>query len=77
MSQALDTHARPLQGVLRTMETVRAKLKPGIAYPDMHCLADRCNLEALVGQVCAHTSVTKGHLLGTSVLLGGAESVLI
>lgn len=58
------------------METVRAKLKPGIAYPDMHCLADRCNLEALVGQVCAHTSVTKGHLLGTSVLLGGAESVL-
>lgn len=31
------------------METVRVQLKPGVAYPDMHCLADRCNLEALVG----------------------------
>lgn len=39
------------QGVLNTMETVRKRLKPGVAWPDMHRLADRCNLEALSAQV--------------------------
>lgn len=39
------------QGVLNTMETVRKRLKPGTSWPDMHRLADRCNLEALAAEV--------------------------
>lgn len=36
------------EGVLGTMNTVRAKMKPGVHMPDMHRLADKCNLEVLV-----------------------------
>jgi hypothetical protein len=46
-----------LQGVLNTMETVRKRLKPGVAWPDMHRLADRCNLETLAAEVHFHAQL--------------------
>lgn len=67
------------EGVLNTMETVRKRLKPGVAWPDMHRLADRCNLEALSAQGLVTGSIDEmleadvgalfmphglGHLLG-------------
>ena len=47
-------HLLSSQGVLNTMESVRKRLKPGVAWPDMHRLADRCNLEALAAEVTTH-----------------------
>jgi hypothetical protein len=56
-----------LQGVLNTMETVRKRLKPGVAWPDMHRLADRCNLETLAAEVGHHD---RGWTLTAAVLVG-------
>jgi hypothetical protein len=57
---ACSRHVLRLQGVLNTMESVRKRLKPGVAWPDMHRLADRCNLEALAAEVSMHAKSDAG-----------------
>lgn len=56
-SESPSRYALNSQGVLNTMESVRKRLKPGVAWPDMHRLADRCNLEALAAEVIMNATL--------------------